>query len=812
MSTPRITSRVCLGLAVWACATLLLELSLTRVLSVALWYHFGFLVISTALLGFGVAGTALSVWPRLRDVVPLDRALVWLACGFSLMTVVSFRLMQALPFDPFRVLVDPSQLLWGPLYYVVLALPFGCAGLGLSLLFTRHAAGASRLYAWDLAGAGVGCLLLLAVMPAVGGSGAVLLASALGLTAAALFAPGRRQTVALVALAGIVAGAAPFGDRLLPIAITPLKFRPAIAPLETHWNSASRVEVFELRPPGITGTVRRFTIDGGTAATGIQDLRPDVREYLRTHTDDSEYLSGVAYPGKPSPDVLVIGSGGGADVLDALHFGARRITAIEVNPTIVDLVSTGMRDYWGNLFQQPEVRLVEDEGRSFLRRSSDRYDAIISRHTISNAAVASGAMALTENYILTREAFEDYLDHLTPDGMIFFSRPEPHLPRLMATAREALLAKGVADATRHFYVFREVPAPGQRNAFGQDRQAFDAQLIVKKSPLTAADVAGIQRIAQLDRPAQAGQTDVRETVYSPDAPARAPLYHEIASTTDLPALYARQSRELAPATDDRPFFNHLTRWSSLDLELVRQMAGAGGAADFLLGDRPVAEVSLVLLLVQAAAVAAVMILWPLWRQRGTTSAGLPWSALVYFAALGFGFIVIEMALLSRLTLFLGQPAYTIAIVLGGLLVFTGAGAAVSSRLTTSPGTVQRAIALLLVMVAAQVFVAPLVLNATLGWPFVARGLVVLVLLAPLGVLLGIPFPVGVRLVAQTHPALVPWAWGVNGFFTVIGTVVGLMLAMTYGFTVAVGVAAGCYVAAMAAGRSARGWQGSRPPS
>lgn len=803
--SPAPRSRHLIGLFLWACATLLLELALTRVLSVTLWYHFGFLVISTALLGFGIAGTTLSVWPWLRDRAPLDDALGGLAAAFGVLAVVSFRVLQWMPFDPFSALADPRQLILGPLVYLVLSLPFLAAGLGLALLFTRMGGHAARLYAFDLTGAGLGCLLLLLVLPVAGGPGTVLVVAGMGFAAATVFlSTTRRRAMAACAVATVVAIAAvPAAPTLLPLTITPLKLRPRIAPLEAHWNTSSLVEIFALRPPWLRGqTTRRFVIDGGTAATGMVDLTGGARTYLAAHGDDTDYMSGVAYVGKARPRVLVIGAGGGDEVLAGLHYGASSITAVEVNPTIVDVVSRRMRDFWGDLYGQPEVRLVADEGRSYLRRSTETFDAIISIHTISNAAVTSGALSLTENYVLTREAFEDYLDHLSPDGVILFSRPEPQMPRLVATAREALQERGIDDASGHLYLFRSVPDEAERTNLGGGGQSFEAEVLVKKSPFTAEEVVGIERIARLGLPPRDDADTPRETVYSPLAPDRSGIYYQIATTPDLPAFYRAHPRELAPATDDRPFFNHLTRWSSLDWSVIASMAGMSRAGSFLLGDQPVAEVSLLLLLVQTGLVAAAFILWPL--TRAGAGLGSHWPSLVYFAALGFGFITIEMALISRLTLYLGQPAYTIALVLASLLVCTGLGAAWAERLR-APRTLQRVLAGLLIVDLLATFAMPAVLSATLGLPFVARLAVAFVLLAPLGVLAGMPFPLGLRSLAGRAPALVPWAWGVNGFFTVIGTVSSLILAMTFGFTTALLVGTGCYaVAALVSPRGADG--------
>lgn len=355
-----ITRHHYVGIFLLSLATLLLELALTRVLSVALWYHFGFLIISTALLGFGTAGIVLAVWPWLRERVALDHALALLALAFGLFTVICFWLMQRIPFDPFSLLTNRRQLYFMPLYYLTIAVPFFCAGLALALLFTRGAGQINRLYAWDLCGAGMGCLILAVVMPTFGGSGAVMVATAFGLLAATVFASASaRKLAGLCLLLGLTAFVlATVAEERLPITITANKRRPALQPLYTAWNTFSRIDIYEWPPSTESNmrSVRAFFFDAGTAVTGMIDLRPGVRDYLRQHTDDTEYPSGIAYIGKAHPRVLIIGSGAGSQVLDALHFGARTVTAVEINPIINDVVSRRMRDYWGGLFNQPQVQ------------------------------------------------------------------------------------------------------------------------------------------------------------------------------------------------------------------------------------------------------------------------------------------------------------------------------------------------------------------------------------------------------------------------------------------------------------------------
>ena len=787
----------CGGMFLLSLATLVLELALTRVLSVALWYHFGFLVISTALLGFGTAGVVLAVWQGLRECAALDRMLALFALLFGVLTVVGFWLMQRLPFDPFSLFAERRQLLFMPLYYVLIALPFFCAGLALALLLTRGTTRITRLYACDLAGAGLGCVLLALVMPAFGGSGSVVVAAALGLLAAGVFG---WYAARVLALAGALLSVAAFAlacvaDCALPIAITPNKSSSPPPPLYTAWNTFSRIDVYEqLLRPGTGGRGgRQLIVDAGTAATGIVDLRPDVRTVLRQLAATRPFESSVAYIGKPRPRVLILGAGGGEEVLDALHFSASAITAVEINPIITDVVTHRMRDFWGGLFDQPEVRLVTDEGRSFVRRSREQYDAILSVHTISNAAIASGALALAENYVLTREAFVDYLDHLAPDGVLYVVRPEAQLARLVATGRESLAARGVVDPAGHFYLYRHPSSAPRGQLLAPNRLAFRAGFLMKKSPFTPEEVRLMHAHLVIGRP-------TLELLYSPLESHAGSLYHALLTAPDPRTVYATQAAQLAPTTDDRPFFNQHTRWASLTLTTVWDLFTQGRLGRLALEDRPVAEVAVLVLLVQAILIATGLIVLPLARfARAGVHAPHCGRFLLYFAGLGVGFILIEMALVQRFTLFLGQPVYTFAVVLAGLLVCTGAGAALAGRLHAQPQQHLRWILpLIVVLVVGTAFLTPLVLSAALALPLVWRILLALCLIAPLGVLLGLPFPTGLRVVAHTAPVLVPWAWGVNSFCTVIGTAVALMLGMAYGFTAVLMIAALCYGIALAA--------------
>jgi spermidine synthase len=792
-----------IGIFLLALATLLLELSLTRVLSVANWYHFGFLVISTALLGFGASGTVLTLWTGLRERVPLDRALAALCVAFGVTTILSFWLMQRIPFDPFKLLVDRRQLVFIPLYYVVLAAPFFCAGLAIALLFTRCPAQVNRLYAADLLGAGLGCAAIAAVMPAFGGSGSVAVGAMLGLLAAVAFgfSQARRLAACAAVLAVLTLALALVADRALPIAVTREKQGHPLLPIGekpiyTAWNTFSRVDVYNLpampsagRPdPGYS-----IMLDQGAAGTAMADLSGGVRNYL-AHAADYR-PPGLTYIGNPHPKVLVIGSGSGREVLEALYFGASSVTAVEINPIINDIVTRRMRQQWGGLFEQPEVQLVTEDGRSFVRRSKEKYDAIVSIQTMSPIAMTSGALTIAETYILTLEAFGDYLDHLTPDGVLLMTRPAQQLPKLFATARELFETRGLGSPADHLLAFDAPLMPyGARQ--------FHAGFLMKKSPFTADELRTLKERLKVGQP-DPWTHRTTKIYYSPgdvgtvETDEISSLLSRLLTAVDLHSVYAANAIDLAPATDNRPFFNQTVRWSALRPYNVRSIIEQGrGGVDI----QPVAQVTLVVLFVQAVAVAAFLILLPLARlPRQGLRPPHAGSFLIYFAGLGFGFIMIEIVFLQWFSLFLGEPVYTYAVVLASLLIFTGVGSFLTARFPRDPRRMLLvSMLVLLAVLAAMTFATPRIFSATLGLPFPWRVTIALAVIAPLGILLGMPFPTGLRIVAEEAPTLVPWAWGVNGFSTVIGSVGAIVLGMAFGFLVVLAVAGACYLASVAA--------------
>lgn len=722
------------AIALVSLSTLCLQVALVRVLSVSLWYHFAFLVVSTAVLGYGLSGMALGLWPRLLKG-DVRRRLAVLAASFAVSVAVCFVLLNALDFDPFDIVGSKVQLLVGAVYILLCTIPFFLSGLVVGIILVHEAAAASRLYAFDLMGAGVGCVVVVFAFGPLGGSGTVFLAAALAAMAALVLAwPfGVRARVAGVLLLLGFGGLAVVGERVVPVRISDNK--PAggevLSGGETHlfseWNAISRVDVVQTR----RGPV--IFIDGGVAMVRF----PFVRD-RPGRLPPSRDITALAFHLVDEPSVLVIGSGAGWEVFGALTHQARSIDAVEVNPIINRLVTGPFAGRVGHIFEHPAVNLVTDEARSYLRRADRRWDVIVSAHTISNAAMSTGAMSLAESYTLTREAFEDYLDHLSDDGVLYFTRPRSQLSRLAGIAAAVLEADGL-EPHRHLAL---VGLPPER-----PHASFTGGFLMSRRPL------------------EGSLRDRLERAVEKSGLVMLPLQIEAGAG--------------ATVTDDRPFFHLRRPFGELTADDFRRVFGAGEDAREALEDAPVVEVSLLVLLGEAVVLAALFTFVPLLATR--RRARVSGRVVAYFALLGAAFMLVELGLVHRLTLFIGPPTLAFTTVLGALLASSGLGSYLSTHLDP-----QRHLPRVLLSCAAILAVfgllAPFVTDAALGLPIAVRVALTVLIIAPVGVAMGMPFPLGLRHAHAHSPDSLPLCWGVNGFTSVIASVMSIMLATVSGFS------------------------------
>ncbi len=783
-------SRASLAIGLLSGSILMFELALIRIFSFILWHHFAFMVISVALLGFGVSGVALYLMPRLA--APTHSRAGFFAGLFALTGPASVLALVHVPLDFAALANDPWQLAWVLADYAILVVPFTFAGLGVAVLLQGYAAQAGRVYGCDLLGAALGCLAVVAGTGRFGTEGLVLAAAAAAAFAAALLAD-RPAVWGWLALGLVAVVLALPATRLWPV--RPGEGKGLDSALEdpaypqariafSHWSALFRTDVVEdggytswtlnpaapLPPP----PQHQIVIDGDAATpmVNLEHPTPASLSFL-------DYTISSLGPQALAPEkVLVIGSGGGVDVLTALHHGARQVYAVEINGDVARLVTGRYASWLGGLFDREEVTLHVAEGRSFVRHTEETFDLIQLSLVDTWAASAAGALSLAESYLYTVEAFEDYLRHLREGGVLTVSRwrrrPPRETLRLVTVAAAALERLGVERPERHVVVCTLSGDIGN--------------VLVRRTPFGAAELAAIRRVA--------GERGF-EVVYAPDMETDDSFFAVFLREEDRATFLAAYPYDVAPPVDDRPFFFQFGRWR----DLTDWLSGGGG-------DRS-AEVSgkfiLAAVLLQALVLSLVLLVLPvaLVKRSERGPPGVAARTVAYFVLIGVAFMLFEITLMQRFTLYLGHPIYGVALVLAVLLLGAGVGSLLSTR-TAPAGRPPEAVFLTIVASAAVYALAlPPIFGATLGLPLPARCLLGIVLVFPVGVLLGAPFPSAMARLDQAADArLVGWAWAANACGSVLGPLLAMMLAIDLGYMqVMLGAAALYGVAYLAFGKA-----------
>lgn len=757
-------NKIYLGVFLISTSALMMELILTRIFSVKLYYHYAFMVISLALLGSGASGVYIYLFPNFFKRERLDKHLCFFSLGFSVSIPVVLWLILQLDF---QLSFEPWMILRVFLLYSVPAVPFFLGGMCLSLAMTHLSQEISRVYFFDLAGAGFGCLLVIPLLHWLGGPSAMLSLSLVAALACYLFAsslPERIRRLPLVFLL-LIAGVLIYEAHRPFLTIRHVKGRNEGPTLFSKWNSFSRITVVEVNhDPQNT-----WIIMDGDAGTQMPTFHGDLRPwgYLRNT------ISSLAYCLKPDADTLIIGPGGGMDVLTALVFGDTKITGVEINPiTVNDVMRGAFKDFTGGLYDLPQVRIVVDDGRSFIRKEKKQYDIIQATLVDTWAATSAGAFVLTENNLYTVEAFKDYFLKLRPDGILTITRwnldpPQQDL-RLVSITLAAMMEMHLSNPERCMMIVRK----------SRDREAVECNFLFKKSGFADAEIDTIETVSK-----QAG-FDILYTPHTvPDNP-----FSRLITAPNPQAFYEGYSFDVAPTYDNSPFFFHTIRlkhlWHSLFLSWESKKTNVGMLVLFL-----VFFVSFFLVL--------LFIFFPLLLTQPSVLAdrGIRPSHLSYFVCLGLGFILVEMTLVQKFILFLGQPVYALSVVLFSILLFSGLGSFMSSRFLSSKLERNIRLVCLLISVLVLVYVAllPAVLYPCVSLPTLYKALIVVGLLFPLSFCMGMPMPLGIHWLKIHSSAMVPWAWGVNGSASVLGSITTVLIAANWGFNQALLVAALLYL-------------------
>jgi hypothetical protein len=785
-------------------AAIAYEILLTRLFAIALWHHFAYMIISLALLGYGASGTFL-VFVRDRALAQFGASFAALAVSFGLAAIGSFALAWRLPFNPLEVIWDWRQQLYLAAMYLLLALPFFAAGSAIGLSLAARTTRIGAVYRADLTGAGMGALSIVLAMFVLPPEGClrVIAAVAFGAAAFALAGDGwRRAPFALAALAVPAALAwpttwlepMPSPYKGLSLALTV----PETRIIAERGGPLGRLSVIEspgvplrhapglslatrLAPPEQLGVF--IDGDGMSAMTRFTgDFKP--LDYLDQQT------MALPFHLLDRPTTLVLGAGGGADVLRALYHRAPRVDVVELNAQLVDLVAREFAEFTGRIYGRPEVTLHVAEARSFVEGSGHRWDLIQLALLDSYAASAAGVQALGESPIYTIEALQAYLDHLTPGGLVAITRwlgnPPRDTVKLFATAIAALEADvGTSPGSA---------GPGERLVLLHGWNT--ATLLLKNGPFTEAEVAALHSFAAARQFDLAWYPRMRgDEANRYNRLAKPTLYDAAAALLGpAPSTYlADYSFNILPATDDRPFFFRFFKWG-----LLPQLASLRGQGGLVFVDAGYLVV--VLALLQAVIASAILILLPLaWLRSGEARRRPePGRARVafYFLLIGLAFLFVEIAFIHRFSLFLGHPLAAISVTLAAFLISAGLGSGMSKHVAARwpEAAIIVAVAAIVGLGAVYAILLPALFGDLMGLPLSAKIGIAVGLLAPLGFVMGLPFPLGLARLSDSAPRLVPWAWGINGCGSVVAAVMASLLAMHIGFTALLALALGLYAA------------------
>ncbi|HEU4411220.1 MAG TPA: hypothetical protein VFS43_38560 [Polyangiaceae bacterium] len=765
------------GFAVVTAALLLAEIALTRLFSGTIGYYFAFMSISVAMLGLGAG----SLWVTLRREGPAGPYVRSAGAALGLGASGALSTLAYLAYYP----AMGAEGLTGQLAYLglfgALFLPFLFGGVLVATVFESGRASFAKLYAIDLAGAAAGCVAAVFLLDRVPAPAAMLVISALAALAAPLFlAAAGRQAQALAA-AGVVLAASAAGG--LALKGSPLfearviRNQPLRELVLDRWNDFSRVIVRrgDFYTWGLSETYpkkhdRQFDLlIEGVAGTQIQ--RFDGRDAGALDFFDYDIAS-LAHLVKPKGSTLVLGVGAGFDVLMAKHFGKAPVVGVEVNPLVADIVNRDYGDYSGRPYHLPDVTVHIENARTFVKRDRQQYDVVTVTWVDSGAATGAGAFALTENYLYTVDAFRDYLARLKDDGVLAFMRarysPEYDAIKGIGIAVEALRQLGVKDPGRHLVV-SSVKSPH----FGFRELTH---VMVRKVPFAPDELAKIDEARQrlhfndLYTPGRNG----------PDAPIA-----RLVTDPDRQAVYASFPFDMEPNGDDRPFYFFL-----------RELDGRPATHDVV-----VLRQAMITIFVLIGAFLVIPLVLLLRRGvRGPSGLAAPTA---YFSLLGLGFMLVEMKLLQQSVLVVGNPTLSLSAVLASLLLSTGAGALLAGRLARHPGRARLVPALfgvLLVVLLVALGASESLANALTALPMAARTAGLVLAIAPLGLLLGCPLPLGMAALGgreggEAERGLVAWCWGVNGMFGVAGSAVAMYVAIHLGLRNAFLCGVLCYLAA-----------------
>ncbi len=773
------------GLGLSAAGSLAFEISLTRIFAIQQFHNFAFVVVSLAVMGTAASGVALSLQP---NPSPLAR----LAFASAVAMGVCFLVVNFVPFDSYVILWDPRQIAALALYFFTASLPFFFVGWATGACLAEAGERAYLPYAANLVGAGAGCIVALGAHTIHGPISGLGTAVGLALLGAAAFSRWRKYVI-MFALAGVAAafvGLRP--PAVLELRLSPYKplsnvlLSPGAVRTMTLYGAGERMDVIESESihvyPGLSLNATAAPPpqvalyvdgDGPLPITGLA-TDSTVAEDIARHMP-----GGLAYLLRSQAETLIIDPGAGQEALVALTLGAQHVVMALDEPLVLDVLEGSYRSFSRDLLERPQITVLRRSARGALRVRGS-YDVIDFALSDPYRPVTAGAYTLSENYTLTVEAIAEAFSRLNEDGLMIVTRwlgtPPSEETRLFNTVLTALVKSGVDQPRDQVLAYR-----GMRTATViAGRRAFSPEALVTIRRFLAEN--GFDPIVLPDlQPAELNRFNrLPEDSYNK-------LFEAL--LTDPRSVEASYPFDIRPPVDDRPYFFHFFRWSQIPdilLTLGSAWEPFGGSGYLVL----IILLAVMTLFSLPLAIAPRLILI---RRANLVSPQV--SVLTYFAALGAGYLLVEIPLIQQVTLLLDRPSIALAVVLFTLLLASGLGSLASSRYDP-----RRAGLGLVIVLLATLLASPVAIHTALGWTLPIRIALAGVLCAPVGFMMGMPFVAGLRALSRSGSGFVAWAWAINGAASGVSGVLAAMIGLTWGLRAAMAAGLLAYVVAVLAGR------------
>jgi hypothetical protein len=776
--TYRVSLNTFIGVALIALSTLMYEITLTRIFSVSLWYHFAFMSVSIAMFGLSFGGIVIYLKPEKFILEKFSRQLTLFSLFFSLSIIISYFFILGVP-----VVIRKSFSGFLNLFflYAVLSIPFAFGGITISLAIKHLAKDIHKLYFYDLFGAGIGCIIILVILNFISAPSTIVIISILALLGSYFFERDLKDyfirrnlnyaTTILISL---------FVINLSTDFLEPDFVKERVEERElTAWNSFSRVAVYDVSKKN-TDDIKLMTIDAA-AMTGLFKITEDNGYNKKVFNSLRKNISNISHHLKKDHTVLAIGIGGGKDILAAKAFNAKKVIGVEINPIFLDIHNYYVKKgYTRQFFNTEDSQFIIDEGRSFLEKSNEKFDIIQINLIDTWAATTAGAFTLTENNLYTAEAFKVYLDHLNDSGILSITRFIFNPPN--QTLRIASLCEAVSE---HL-----IGKNSSQNVIivSTSLQKNVATVLLKKSPFYQAEIKLIQRLCKKNK---------YRIIYTPDSKEEN-AYTELLRHDNPKEYYNNFYYDVTAPTDNKPFFFHMIKTRDVlksGFGLFYKPYQAGQEFNFM------AVLVLYSLLLITIILSIFCIILPLAIKGANTkrtSIMDKWAFLTYFSCLGLGFMIIEITLMQRFILFLGHPTFSLSVVLFSILIFGGFGSYISGKLSAWNFKVRLIAVLIFLVLLSTIYnqILTQLLNYFSSNSTMIKIPISIIILLPIGLLLGMPFPMGISILFDRAKEMIPWCWGINGAFSVVASVLAMVLALIFGFTITFYVGIGIYLIAL----------------